>query len=54
VVVTHAFVIAWVAAHVVGGPADAWLRMPVDNASITTVDGGHSDLLLRRFNSVHD
>jgi broad specificity phosphatase PhoE len=55
VVVTHAFVIAWVAAHVVGGPADAWLRMPVDNASITTVEhGGHSDLLLRRFNSVHD
>ena len=54
-VVTHAFVIAWVAAHVVGGPADAWLRMPVDNASITTVEHGrHGDLLLRRFNSVHD
>lgn len=54
-VVTHAFVIAWVAAHVVGGPSDAWLRMPVDNASITTVEHGRrGDLLLRRFNSVHD
>ena len=53
-VVTHAFVIAWVAAHVVGGPADAWLRMPVDNTSVTTVEhGSHGDLLLRRFNSLH-
>lgn len=55
VVVTHAFVVAWVAAHVVGGPADAWLRLPVDNASVTTVERGrHGDLLLRRFNSVAD
>ena len=54
-VVTHAFVIAWIAAHVVGGPADAWLRMPVDNASVTTVEHGrHGELLLRRFNSVSD
>jgi serine/threonine-protein phosphatase PGAM5 len=55
VVVTHAFVVAWVAAHVVGGPADAWLRMPVDNASVTTVEQDrHGDLLLRRFNGVDD
>jgi broad specificity phosphatase PhoE len=53
-VVTHALVIAWVAAHVVGGPADAWLRMPVDNTSVTTVEhGSHGNLLLRRFDSLH-
>jgi hypothetical protein len=31
------------------------LTGPRDNASITTVEHGrHGDLLLRRFNSVHD
>src|SRR4051794_2338188 len=37
-VVTHAFVVAWCVAHALGAPDDAWLRLPVDNASVTTLD----------------
>lgn len=33
--VTHAFVIGSFVSHALGAPADAWLRIPVANASIT-------------------
>ena len=52
VVVTHAYVVAWCVAHALGAPEDAWLRLPVDNASMTTLDrNSRGELIVRRFNA---
>lgn len=37
VAVTHAFVVGSFVAHALGAPADAWLRLPIANASITEI-----------------
>jgi broad specificity phosphatase PhoE len=51
-VVTHAFVVAWAVAQTFGGPWDTWLRLPVDNATLTTLElDRHGEVLLRRFNA---
>lgn len=50
-VVTHAYVIAWMTARVLNAPESAWLRLPVANASVTTVERNrHGELVLVRFN----
>ncbi|MFC0672984.1 histidine phosphatase family protein [Brachybacterium hainanense] len=33
--VSHAFVIAGLVGHALGAPPDAWMKLPIDNASIT-------------------
>lgn len=35
IAVTHAFVIGAFVGHALGAPADAWMRLPIANASIT-------------------
>ncbi|MFC5434473.1 histidine phosphatase family protein [Microbacterium suwonense] len=35
IAVTHAFVIGSFVSHALGAPADAWLKLPIANASIT-------------------
>lgn len=37
VAVTHAFVVGSFVGHALGAPADAWLRLPIANASITEI-----------------
>ena len=50
-VVTHAYVVAWFTAHLLGASPSAWLRLPVDNASITTVARNRfGEVVLHRFN----
>jgi broad specificity phosphatase PhoE len=50
-VITHAYVIAWMAGRVLDAPESAWLRLPVENASVTTVERNrHGELVLVRFN----
>jgi broad specificity phosphatase PhoE len=50
-VVTHAYVIAWMVARALDAPESTWLRLPVDNASVTTVERNrHGELVLVRFN----
>ena len=51
-VVTHAYVVAWSVAHALGAAQDAWLRLPVENASLTTLDhNSRGELIVRRFNT---
>ena len=51
-VVTHAYVIAWCTARALGAPEDAWLRLPVENASVTTLGrNDHGELVVARFNA---
>ena len=38
VLVTHAFVVAWLVRQVLGAPATAWTAVTVDNAGLTTVE----------------
>lgn len=37
VAVTHAFVIGSFVGHALDAPADAWMRLPIANASITEI-----------------
>ena len=37
VAVTHAFVVGSFVGHALGAPADAWMRLPIANASITEI-----------------